>query len=483
MAYIIKSGDTLSQIAKNNNTTVADIQAANPSITNPNRIYAGQTINIPGQGGASQAGAAPSTSKSGAAGAVTKAAKTAPVTNKAPDYSQYEYDASSDPAYMQAMTLLEQAQKNTPTYNDTWDGKLEEIYNQIVNREKFSYDLNADALYQQYKDQYTLQGKLAMMDTMGQAAAMTGGYGNSYAQSVGQQAYQGYLQQLNDVVPELYGMALDQYNQEGQDLYNQYGLYADREDQDYSRYRDTVSDYYTELDRLTEDARYQGEQDYGRYMDAYNIAYGQYRDQVSDWQAEVDRADTDYWNQYNRDYGQYSDDRSFSYGQYAEDRAYAYQQERDKKADEQWQAEFDEAKRQYDQQYALAAQESSGGSTDSNSNSETSSTGGDYTKNPGYSKSEIESIQRQAGIAVDGIWGPDTAKAYDEGTRPEEGGGGDPTLSAAGEEFMTKLPYAHAGSDISAWKKLVDQRLEAAYNSGDLSESDVTIILKRLGLE
>lgn len=271
MGYIIKSGDTLDRIAKENNTTVADIQAANPSITNPNKIYAGQTINLPGQGGASQAGAAPSASGNGTVGKVSQAAKTAPVTNKAPDYSQYEYDASGDAAYQQAMTLLEQAQKSTPTYNGTWDGKLDEIYNQIVNREKFSYDLNADALYQQYKDQYTLQGKLAMMDTMGQASAMTGGYGNSYAQSVGQQAYQGYLQQLNDVVPELYGMALDQYNQEGKDLYDQFSMAGSMRDNEYGRYQDALSNWWQNVGYLTDRADSAYDQGYTNWYNAQQM--------------------------------------------------------------------------------------------------------------------------------------------------------------------------------------------------------------------
>ena len=44
----VQSGDTLSQIAKDNNTTVDAILKANPNITDPNVISAGQTINIPG---------------------------------------------------------------------------------------------------------------------------------------------------------------------------------------------------------------------------------------------------------------------------------------------------------------------------------------------------------------------------------------------------------------------------------------------------
>ena len=256
-SYTIKSGDTLSQIAKNNNTTVAAIQSANPSITNPNRIYAGQTINLPGQSGTAQ-----NTTTTTQPASNTTQTATKPVETKPPDYSQYEYDASSDAAYQQAIAALQAIQKGAPTLDNSWDAKVEDIYNQIVNREKFSYDLNADALYHQYADQYTLQGELAMMDTMGQAAAMTGGYGNSYAQSVGQQAYQGYLQQLNDVVPELYGMARDQYNQEGQDLLNQFSMAEGMRDNAYGRYQDALSNWWQNVDYFT-----------GRADNAYDKGY------------------------------------------------------------------------------------------------------------------------------------------------------------------------------------------------------------------
>ena len=48
-----------------------------------------------------------------------------------------------------------------------------------------------------------------MEDTLGKAAALTGGYASSYAQSAGQQAYNGYLQELAALVPELRQAALD----------------------------------------------------------------------------------------------------------------------------------------------------------------------------------------------------------------------------------------------------------------------------------
>ena len=109
---------------------------------------------------------------------------------------------------------------------------------------------------------------------------MTGGYGNSYAQTVGQQTYQGYMQQLNDKVPELYQLAADQYAREGEDMLNQYSLLVNQDEQAYGRYRDSVDDYYTELDRLTEDARYKSEDEYGKYIDDRNYKYQLDRDAV-----------------------------------------------------------------------------------------------------------------------------------------------------------------------------------------------------------
>lgn len=264
--YTVKKGDTLSAIAKQYGTTYQEIAKAN-GISNPNLIHVGQTLNI---GGGSEASKPTTTAPS---------TPTAPKVDSGFTYTPYE---KSD-VVKQAEAMVQQQMANKPgEYQSNWQAQLDDTLNKILNREKFSYDLNGDALYQQYKDQYMTQGKLASMDVMGQAAAMNGGHGSSYGETVGHQAYQGYLQQLNDRVPELYQLALNQYNQEGQDLKDLYSLYTDMDDRAYGRHRDTVSDYYTELDRLTEDARYHDETDYGRYMDKINTDYTMYRDTITD---------------------------------------------------------------------------------------------------------------------------------------------------------------------------------------------------------
>ena len=205
----------------------------------------------------------------------------AKTTTAAPVVDQrYQYDASSNDSYMQALAALQEAQTQKPSYAGTYDAQIDDLYNQIVNRDKFSYNLNEDMIYNQYKDQYVKLGQMAMKDSMGQAAALTGGYGSSYGQSVGQQQYNAYLQQLNDVVPELYGMALDQYNAEGDALYQQYAMLGDRADDEYNKYLGSLDQYWQNLNYL------QGQAD-----DAYNRGYENW---YNSYQMGVDADDRAY---------------------------------------------------------------------------------------------------------------------------------------------------------------------------------------------
>ena len=52
-SYTVSSGNTLSQIAEDNDMSVAEIMAANPDITNPDQIGVGQTLDLSGAGSGS----------------------------------------------------------------------------------------------------------------------------------------------------------------------------------------------------------------------------------------------------------------------------------------------------------------------------------------------------------------------------------------------------------------------------------------------
>lgn len=209
-------------------------------------------------------------------------------------------------AVTDAENALKEWEANRPgDYVSQYQDQLDALYNQIVGRGEFSYDPSADPLYEMYKDRYTVGGQQAMQDTMAGAAALSGGYANSYAQTVGQQQYNQYMTALADILPELEARAYDRWRDEGVDLYNQFQLTQGLDATDYDRYRDTVDDYYNDLGYA-----------YGKWQDLYGNDYNAYLNALAAWQ----------------------DDRNFAYQQAMDalaqqnyEREFAYQQQQDAK--------------------------------------------------------------------------------------------------------------------------------------------------------
>ncbi len=143
--------------------------------------------------------------------------------------------------------LVEQALKRLST--STLGVAVQDALSRIQNRLPFSYDVNADGLYQQYKQQYETLGKQAMKETLARASEKTGGYANSYGVTAGNQAYQGYMQQLGNTIPTLYSLAYERYQNEGKELENQYNLLLSQQNQERALAQ-------SELDNLTDLANY-----------------------------------------------------------------------------------------------------------------------------------------------------------------------------------------------------------------------------------
>ena len=196
----------------------------------------------------------------------------------------------SDQVQRDESALDEVAGRRPGEYNSSYAQELEELYDQIMNRPDFSYDLANDPLYQQYRQQYQRQGRLAMADTMGQAAALTGGYGSSYSQAAGQQSYHQYLAQLAEVTPQLYGQALDRYTRQGEALQDRYDRLLGLEERDYQRYAQAYSQWLSEYG-LAQD-RYESSRarDYQAFLDLLNYwqQEAQRQQAQENWQAEMD---------------------------------------------------------------------------------------------------------------------------------------------------------------------------------------------------
>lgn len=208
-----------------------------------------------------------------------------------------EYIAGTKPV-VQAPTFGDFSYSDAPTHTDPYAERIDAMLNQILNRDKFSYNALEDDLFLQYKDQYTREGERAMKDTLGQVAARTGGLASSYAVSAAQQQNNYYMQQLSDKIPELYQLAyqmyLDDIDLQVQDL----GLLQGASDTAYNRYRDTMSDWRDDRD----------------------FAYGMFRDDIGDqkWSTELnygairDVIGDSQW-QMNYDRGVFESDRNYDY--------------------------------------------------------------------------------------------------------------------------------------------------------------------------
>lgn len=309
--------------------------------------------------------------------------------------------------------------KKPGEYQSQYGGQIQNLYNQIMNRPKFRYDVNQDPLFQQYKNQYMANGQRAMQDTVGNAAALTGGYGNSWGTTAGYQAYQEYLRQLGAIVPELEGRAYDRYNDEGDQL------------------RDNMN--------LT--------------LNLDNIGYGRYRDMMGDWQADRDYADTAYQRERGNDQDQWNSMLNFYLQQaakenadYWNDRDLAWQREQMENENRWKQLDYDFELRKYEDALAKAAGGGGYGGGSGNAGEAAAEDAG--RKNQGvvpYSQEYLNKVYQALGGAV--------PKAAINRMEPTQNAA---LLNAAGVTGQTPIQRYGAG-DLSTGDGL---KLDANVNMG-----------------
>jgi hypothetical protein len=145
-----------------------------------------------------------------------------------------------------------------------WEQKLLEAAQSIYDRKDFEYDPEKDELYKSYAGAYSRAGEMAMRDTVGKSAALTGGYGNSYAQTAGQQVYGKYMDELSDKIPELWQAAYDRYDSETDSMYDKLSMAAQMVDF-YGEDKDKTGDEVTVEDAPGDDDENTDETTFSRY--------------------------------------------------------------------------------------------------------------------------------------------------------------------------------------------------------------------------
>ena len=149
--------------------------------------------------------------------------------------------------------------REKPTYSNRYDQQINDLLQQYVNREKFSYDYKNDPLYANYRKQYQREGQRATQDALAEAAAASGGIPSSYAASAAAQAQNYYASQIADKIPELERLAYQKYLDDASLQQSKISALQGQEQLDYAKYIDALGQYNTDRNF-----------DYGVYSDRYN---------------------------------------------------------------------------------------------------------------------------------------------------------------------------------------------------------------------
>ena len=170
---------------------------------------------------------------------------------------------AEQPAVSARTTALQEYLKKTVGGTPTESDLLKSVREQLMNRTGFSYDHNNDPSFQQYFDNAKRSGRLAMQDTMGQAAALTGGYANSWAQTAGQTTLNDYLQDANQMIPEFEQLARSRYDAETAALTDKYALLKGEYDDELAEYNSKYDiareDWYKEQEKMASEKEYEDE--------------------------------------------------------------------------------------------------------------------------------------------------------------------------------------------------------------------------------
>ena len=155
---------------------------------------------------------------------------------------------ASTPA-VNAKTKATDAENALKEWYDTTLNDLKITKDDIAGRE-FSYNYMSDPLYQMYREQYTADGQRAMKDAMAESAILTGGYGKSWAQSAGQQAFDYYMGKLNAIIPELRAAAYSEWRDDLEDDMWAYNEGVNTFNTEYDQKRSEVDELWDAYDEI-----------------------------------------------------------------------------------------------------------------------------------------------------------------------------------------------------------------------------------------
>lgn len=244
-------------------------------------------------------------------------------------------------AVTEADTYLAQQLEKIQSGKTSFSDDVRAMMDKITNREKFSYDVDTDPLFQQALASAMNSGKQAMQDTIGQASALTGGYGSTYATTAGNQSYNAFIEDAYNNLPQYYQMAMEAYQMEGDELYRQLGMYTDADDREYNRNVTAYDATYQHRNRMYDEA-------YNMYRDEKSDAYAMANLELNEHGQRV----SDAYNLYNAASNQEDKLYEREYNSWSDSINMAFKTAEMQNSDYWSKTNFDEGVRQYEKNFA-----------------------------------------------------------------------------------------------------------------------------------
>ncbi len=216
-----------------------------------------------------------------------------------------EYKESEALTNLRGELATVEAQKPDAFVNK-YEGQIDALLDKLQSQEKFSYDFNTDPNWLALKDQYQRNAILGMQSAMGDAAGLTGGYGNSWAQQVGQQTYQQQISEMTDIIPELHGQALNVWQAENQQMQSNLAALQTQSELDYAQYFNDWQMWNTDRNYMYQKVTDMSEDEFNKYMygverwqqdRAYYAGQKQIAIQNQQWQLQLDESRRQFNNQ------------------------------------------------------------------------------------------------------------------------------------------------------------------------------------------
>ena len=193
------------------------------------------------------------------------------VMDAAPEYTGSEEVAA-------AAAALAKAEAASPgKYRSQYSDEIKGLTERILSGEKFSYDFNADPVYNVYREQAETDRRRAVADAVSSAALLTGGYGNSYGVTAAQEASAKTYENLRSIIPSLLEAAYNRWYGERELEQEKLRAVMDLEDSDYGKYRDAVFDWQKNRDYA-----------YGKWSDMSQADFDRYLSELSQWNTDRD---------------------------------------------------------------------------------------------------------------------------------------------------------------------------------------------------